>query len=83
MTRIIEVEIETRAKKVETAISRFFTKHPELSYWREHIEWMADNHIDFTSDERMADGSKNKDWAWAIHFNTMDDWHYICIIERA
>ena len=83
MKRIIEAELETRAKKATTAINRFFKKYPELDYWKEHIEYMAENGDSFSCDNMMANGEKNNDWCYAIHFDANDDWYYICIIERA
>lgn len=89
MTRIIEKEFETTAAKAKTAIERFFRKYPELEYWRGTLEWMAENGKSFENDGIMGDGSRNKDWRFALHFvvnenyldSTKDDF-YICIIER-
>lgn len=83
MERIIEVEFETRCKKTQTAIERFFKKFPALSYWKENFEYMAANNIDFFSDNKMSDGTRNRDWAYALHMDINDDCYYFCIIERA
>jgi len=83
MRRIIEVEMETKCKKLETALDRFFKKHPALNYWRETFEYMAENNLDFFSDNRMADGTNNKDWAYALHLDINENDFYICVIERA
>ena len=79
--RIIEVEKEYRVTG-QKAIDKFFKKHRELDYWKEHIQYMLENGIDFSSDNIMADGTKNKDWAYALHLDVEDYYTYICIIER-
>lgn len=83
MKRIIEAELETNCKSAGTAINRFMAKHPELDYWREELQWMADNGKDYEDDRRMADGSTNNDWAFALHFDFDGDRAYIAVIERA
>ena len=88
MTRTVEIEFETKAVNVKTAIDRFFVKHPSLKYWKETFEYMAENNEDFFSDITMADGTRNNDWAYALHLdinahisdNKKD--FYICVIER-
>lgn len=83
MKRIIEVEFETRCKKASTAIERFFKKYPSLNYWKETFEWMAENNKDFECDNLLGDGTKNKDWSFALHLDINEDYYYFCIIERA
>ena len=83
MKRVIEVEFETRCKNAKTAIDRFFKKFPSLDYWKEAFEYMAENNIDFYCDNKYADGTVNKDWIYALHFDSSEDFHYLCIIERA
>ena len=83
MKRIIEEEMETRCKKVSTALDRFFKKNPTLNYWRETFEYMAENNLDFFSDNTMADGTKNNDWCYALHLDINENDFYICVIERA
>lgn len=83
MKRIIEAEIETNAKKFKTAINRFFNKFPDLEYWKEEIEYMHENGIDFECDNVMANGEKNNDWGWVIHLDEEENYFYICVIERA
>ena len=82
MKRIVEVEFETRCKSAKTAIERFFKKFPALDYWKENFEYMAENNIDFFSDNKLADGTRNTEWAYALHFDSTEDFHYLCIIER-
>lgn len=82
MKRIINVDIKIRCKKVETALNRFFKKYPELDYYREQLEYMAENNVDFCSDEKMADGTRNKNWTWALHLEQEEDYYYIAVIER-
>lgn len=83
MKRIIEAEMETKCKKISTALDRFFQKNPALNYWRETFEYMAENNLDFFSDNTMADGTKNKNWAYALHLDINENEFYICVIERA
>lgn len=83
MKRIIEAELETKCKKAQTAIERFFKKYPAITYWKETLEYMAENNIDFFSDNRMADGTNNNEWAYALHLDINDDHYYLCVIERA
>ena len=83
MTRTVNVDMETRVAKVETAFNRFFKKHPELEYWRETFEYMAENNEDFFSDKTMADGTVNTNWAYALHLDIDDKFVYMAVIERA
>lgn len=84
MTRIIDVDMECRCKKVNTALNKFFKKYPNLEYWRETFEYMAENGIDHLSDVKQSDGSEDWDnWCWAINLDIEEDWIYIGIIERA
>ena len=89
MTRTVEVEMTTRTNKVEKAINKFFSKHPELEYWKETFEYMAENNEDFFSDTTMADGTRNKNWAYALHLDINENVNsknltvYMCVIERA
>lgn len=83
MQRIIDVDMMVRCKKVETAFNRFFKKYPELDYWREQLEWMAENNIDFDCNNVYGDGSRNYDWTYALHLDIYEDYCYIAVIERA
>lgn len=83
MKRVIDVDMECMCKKVSTALNRFFKKYPELNYWREQLEYMADNGVDFASDQVLGDGSKNVEWVWALHLDVDEDHVYIAVIERA
>lgn len=71
------------AKKASTAIKRFFKKYSELDYWKETLEYMAENNVDFFSDNVLADGTKNINWTYALHFDIGETYCYIAIIERA
>lgn len=81
MKRTIEIEMD-RAMSGERAIKLFFKLHPELDYWREQFEYMLQHGIDFFSDDKMADGTKNKNWAYALHLDASDTHTYICVVER-
>ena len=83
MTRIIEAEKEYTRFHGQKAIDKFFKVHKELSYWREELEYMLESKTEFESDERMASGEYNNDWAYALHLIDDEDFTYICIIERA
>lgn len=83
MKRILEIEKEyTRFKGIK-AINYFFNTHPELEYWREQFEWMLENGVSSFSDNIMNDGTKNKNWSYALQFDNEENYSYICIIERA
>ena len=89
MKRTVEVEMTVRTNNVEKAINKFFSKHPELEYWKETFGYMAENNEDFFSDTTMADGTRNNNWAYALHLNVneivskKDFTAYMCVIERA
>ena len=79
----IDVDMVCRCKKISTALDRFFKKYPNLAYWREQLEYMAENNKDFDSDITLADGTKNDFWSWALHLDIEDKYFYIAVIERA
>ena len=83
MKRIIDVDMTCKCKKLSTALDKIFGKHPSLNYWRETFEYMAENNLDFFSDNTMADGTKNKNWTYALHLDIGENYFYICVIERA
>lgn len=88
MKRIVEAEMETSAVRLSTALNRFFKKYPELDYWREQLEYMAENGYDFCCDDHFASGRENPDWCYALHLDVNElvfdnkKSFYICIIER-
>lgn len=81
MKRVIEIEMN-RAVSGERAIKLFFKLHPELNYWRETFECMLDDGINFFSDDKLADGTRNENWAYALHLDSDGEHTYICVIER-
>lgn len=83
MKRIIDVDMECKCKKLSTALDKFFKKYPALNHWREQLEYMAENNQDFDSDTKMADGTKNNFWSWALHLDIEENYIYIAVIERA
>lgn len=83
MKRIVDVDMKINCKKLTTALNRFFKKYPELNYWREEFEWMAENNEDFESNNIFNDGSKNYEWTYALHLDMEDSYFYIAVIERA
>lgn len=82
MERIIEAEMEIKAKKDETAINRFFKKYSEIDYWKETFEYMVENGVEhFVND---LDNMGNKiDWSYSLWFIRSDDSVYMAVIERA
>lgn len=83
MTKTVEVEKEYSKLHGQKAINKFFSTHKELDYWKETFEWMLETGTDFFCDNKFADGSKNPDWTYALHFDNDEDFTYICVIERA
>lgn len=83
MKIIIDNDMVCRCKKLSTALDRFFKKYPSLNYWRETLEYMSENNLDFMSDGTLADGTKNNEWCWALHLDIDEDYFYIAVIERA
>lgn len=85
MKRVIEAEMETTCKKVGTAINRFFKKYPELEYWKEMFEYMAENNIEQENDCWFDSVNKirNNDWRYALHLIHEENYTYMAVIERA
>lgn len=83
MKRTVNVDKEYRRFHGQKAIDQFFKVYPELGYWKETFEWMLETGTDFFCDNKFADGTPNKDWAYALHLDDDDNFTYICIIERA
>ena len=83
MKRTVEAEMTVKTKNPNTALNRFFKKYPELDYWREQFEYMAENNKDFECDNLFANGEKNNEWCYALHLDINEDNIYICVIERA
>lgn len=82
MTRTVEIEMTLKTNNVEKAINKFFSKHPDIEYWRETFEYMSDKNEDFFCDNIFADGSNNSDWTYALHLDTNENSVYMCVIER-
>lgn len=84
MKKTVEVWKEYRKFHGQKAIDQFFKAYPELGYWKETFEWMLETGTDFFCDNTLADGTRNKNWCYALHFDeTSEHVTYICIIERA
>lgn len=87
MVRTIDVDMEIKATKFETALNKFFKKYPELDYWKETFEYLYESGEDHLVDN--IDGMGNKiDWSYSLHFdvNCFGDKpysFYFAIIERA
>ena len=81
MDRTIEVEATYKCT-ADKAIEKFFNKNPNLSYWKEEFEYMADNNIDFECNNVLANGIKNQNWTYALHLDQNEYTTYICVIER-
>lgn len=83
MKRIVDIDMTYRGKDLNKALDKFFKKYPHLEYWKEQFEYMAENNLDFDSDKKLADGTENKDWAYALHLDIEESHIYIAVIERA
>lgn len=83
MKRIIEIEKEYTRFHGQKAIDHFFKTNPEMDYWKETFEWMLREGKNSFCDDTFADGTKNNDWLYALHFIDDEYFTYICIIERA
>lgn len=82
MKRTVDVEMNVDCAKFETAINRFFKKHPELGYWKETFEYMFEAGVDYMSNREMADGTTNNNWTWVLRF-TKDCGYDFTVVERA
>lgn len=76
MKIVIDNDMVCRCKKLTTALDRFFKKYPNLTYWKETFESMAENHQDF-----LKDGNDDL-WGWALHLDIDENYYYIAVIER-
>lgn len=84
MKRVVEAEKEYSRFHGQKAIDKFFEAYKELAYdWKEIVEWMHENGVEEYNDCRMADGTENRDWCYAIHFIDDEYFTYICVILRA
>lgn len=75
MTRITDTGMTIWTSNITTELNRFFKKNEEL-------EWMAENNVDFLCSNEYNDGTRNKDWTFALHLDIEADYIYIGIIER-
>lgn len=82
MTRITDTGMTIWTSNITTALNRFFKKNEELESWRGELEWMAENNVDFLCSNEYNDGTRNKDWTFALHLDIEADYIYIGIIER-
>jgi hypothetical protein len=83
MKRTIDVDIEVTTKNINTALNKFFKKYPSLIYWKENFEYMYENNQDFFCDDKLADGTKNNKWCYALHLDINENSIYMAVIERA
>lgn len=82
MTRTINLDKEYRCS-AEKAIEKFFEIHPEISYWKETLEWMNAESINHFIDDTWADGTKNENWTYSLWLYKDEKYTYIAVIERA
>ena len=82
MTRIINIDKEYKMNP-NKAINKFFKTHPELDYWKETFEYMADKGVNHFVDDLFADGTKNENWTYSLWLDINGDYTYIAVIERA
>jgi len=84
MKRITDVDMEVRVVKFETALNKFFKKYPELiNNWKEVFEWMHESNTDFYCDNKMGDGTENKEWGYALYLDEEENYYYFAVIEKA
>lgn len=84
MTKTTDIDLDTTCKTFETALRRFMKKYPGHEEWEETFQWMYENGVDFFCDNTFADGTKNRDWCYALHLDVYDSGHYyMALIERA
>lgn len=80
MTRTVNIDFSTNAKKFETALNRFFKKYPELEHdAKEQFEYMYSEGI-----EHQDNGTYGEeyDWTWSVWFYQTEDNFYFAWIER-
>ena len=82
MKRVIEAEMEIRAKSFKTALNKFFKKYPELDYWKEVFEYMFENNKDHEINDLDCNGNKIE-WSYSLWLDVNYDSYYFCVIERA
>lgn len=83
MKRTVEAEKEYTRFHGQKAIDKFFKANANLEYWKEAFEWMLETGTNFFADNRFADGTRNENWTYALHFIDDEYFTYICVIERA
>lgn len=82
MQRTVDIDMEVNTKNINTALNRFFKKYPSLNYWIETFEYMYENNQDYFSDNKLADGTNNINWCYALHLDINENSIYIAVIER-
>ena len=89
MIKTVNVDMEIKAKKFETALNKFFSKYPELDYWRETFEYMHETGENHFVDDLFGDGTKNQDWTYSLWLDENEgiasgsNYYYFAVIERA
>lgn len=82
MTRTINLDKEYTRFHGQKAIDKFFSQHPEISEWKETIEWMMESNTEHFIDDLFADGTKNNDWTYSLWFEEDENYTYIAVIVR-
>ena len=78
--RTVNIDFDTRCKKLETALKRFYAKYPELEKdSREQYEYMYENGIEH---EDNAPPTDREAWTWRVWLCHDDGYFYFAWIER-
>jgi hypothetical protein len=78
--RTVNIDFDTRCKKIETALKRFYAKYPELEKdSREQYEYMYENGIEH---EDNAPPTDRDAWTWRVWLCHDDGYFYFAWIER-
>lgn len=78
--RTVNIDFDTRCKKLETALKRFYAKYPELEKdSREQYEYMYENGIEH---EDNAPPTDRDAWTWCVWLCHDDGYFYFAWIER-
>lgn len=81
MERIVDVDMEIKTKRFETALNKFFKKYPELDYWKCVFEGMYENGEDHFIDNIDNFGNKIE-WSYSLWLDVNEDSFYFAVIER-
>lgn len=82
MKRVVDID-RVYVGSAQDAVRKFFRRFPQFSYWKEEFEYMADNCVEHTCDNVMADGSYNPNWSYSLWLEECNNLTYIALVMRA